>query len=129
MDPSAFLAARTFAVAGASTNPAKYGYKVFNALVASGRSAYPLNPKAAEVDGHQAFALIRDLPQVPEALSIVTPPEVTRSIVKDAIDAGIKHLWMQPGAEDELASQAARNAGLNVIDDGSCVLVALALGE
>ena len=57
----------------------------------------------------------------------VTPPAVTRQVVKQAIAVGVKVLWMQPGAEDEQASQAARDAGLTVIDDGSCILVALAL--
>jgi len=33
---------------------------------------------------------------------------------------------MQPGAEDEQAAEAARLAGIDVIDDGSCVLVLLA---
>ncbi|MBB3205764.1 putative CoA-binding protein [Rhodopirellula rubra] len=33
---------------------------------------------------------------------------------------------MQPGAEDEEASRLAREAGINVIDDGACVLVLLA---
>ncbi len=32
---------------------------------------------------------------------------------------------MQPGAEDEQASQAAREAGLNITDEGNCILVAL----
>ncbi|MEL6109283.1 MAG: CoA-binding protein [Planctomycetota bacterium] len=129
MVQESFLRARTFAVAGASTDPAKYGHRVFLALAKSGRTVYPLNPKAAEVAGHRAYASIGDLPLIPESLSIVTPPEVTRQVVADAIDAGVKHLWMQPGAEHELAGQAARDAGLTVIDDGSCVLVALALGE
>ncbi|EMB17821.1 hypothetical protein RE6C_01452 [Rhodopirellula europaea 6C] len=33
---------------------------------------------------------------------------------------------MQPGAEDEQASESAREAVINVIDDGSCILVLLA---
>jgi hypothetical protein len=33
---------------------------------------------------------------------------------------------MQPGTEGEHASESAREAGINVIDDGSCVLVLLA---
>ena len=33
----------------------------------------------------------------------------------------------EPGAEDSQGSKLAREAGLNVIDDGSCVLVQLAL--
>jgi len=66
------------------------------------------------------------LPLVPEALSIITPPEVTRQVIADAIAAGVQHIWMQPGAEHEQASESARKAGVNVIDDGSCILVLLA---
>ena len=122
-----FLAASSFAVAGASQDRAKYGNKVFRALVASGRTVYPLNPTPPEVEGHPAFASIADLPVVPESLSIVTPPSVTRQVIQKAIAVGVKNIWMQPGAEDDQASQAARDAGLNVIDDGSCVLVLLAI--
>ena len=121
-----FLAAKTYAVAGASNRQHKYGNKVFRALLASGRETYPLNPVTDEIEGHRAYPSIADLPLVPEALSIITPPEVTRKVVADAIAAGVQHIWMQPGAEDEQASELAREAGINVIDDGSCILVLLA---
>ena len=121
-----FLNASTFAVAGASQDQSKYGNKVFRALVASGRTPYPLNPKATEVECDPAFASIANLPVVPESLSIVTPPHITREVIQQAIAAGVKNVWMQPGAEDDQACQAAREAGLNVIDDGSCILVLLA---
>ena len=130
MNPTdTFLAAKTFAVAGASSNRAKYGNKVFRALVASGRETYPLNPLRDEVEGHQAYPSIANLPLAPEALSIITPPAVTRRVVEDAIIARVKHIWMQPGAEDAGASESARRAGINVIDDGSCLLVSLAIGR
>lgn len=122
----AFLSAKTFAVAGASTDRSKYGNMIFRRLIETEHETYPLNPKADTVEGHDAFAQVADLPVVPEALSIITPPAVTRMVVKDAILAGVKHIWMQPGAEDSEASAAAREAGLNVVDDGSCLLVLLA---
>lgn len=121
----AFLASKTYAVAGASANPKKFGNRAFRALIGSQRETYPLNPTAAEVEGQRAYATIAELPVVPEAISVVTPPPVTRQVVADAIAAGVKHIWMQPGAEDDEASQAARDAGVNVIDDGSCILVIL----
>lgn len=121
-----FLSADSFAVAGASTRRDKYGNKVFRALLESGRKTFPLNPTVGEVEGHAAFAKIANLPSTPESLSIVTPPAVTRQVVQDAIAAGVKHIWMQPGAEDAVACQTARQAGINVIDDGSCILVLLA---
>ena len=125
-DIEAFLASTTFAVAGASSRREKYGNRVFRALLGAGHDVYPLNPAQDEIEGKKAFATIAELPTVPDAVSIITPPEVTRQIVEDAIAAGVKHVWMQPGAEHEGASESARNAGLNVIDDGSCILVLLA---
>ncbi len=121
-----FLAARTYAVAGASANTQKYGNRVFRALLASGRETYPLNPTTDEIEGHKTYPRIADLPVVPESLSIITPSEVTRQVVIEAIAAGVRNIWMQPGAEDEKASASAREAGINVIDDGACVLVLLA---
>lgn len=120
-----FLSAKSFAVAGASRDRSKYGNRVFQSLLASGRTVYPLNPTATEVEGHTAFASLTELPEVPESLSVVTPPHITRQVIEQAISAGVKNIWMQPGAEDAFSSQLARSASLNVIDDGSCILVAL----
>ena len=120
-----FLASETYAVAGASNRQHKFGNKVFRALLEAGRETYPINPQQNEIEGHQAYPSVADLPLVPEAVSIITPPEVTRKVVADAIAAGVKHIWMQPGAEDKQASKSAREAGINVIDDGSCILVVL----
>jgi len=121
-----FLTSETYAVAGASNKREKFGNRVFRTLIESGRSTYPLNPAASEIEGHAAYASIVDLPVVPGALSIITPPKVTRKIVAAAIAAGIKNIWIQPGAQDEIASQSARDAGINIIDDGSCILFILA---
>lgn len=126
-DQRQFLAAQTFAVAGASKNRGKYGNIVLRALLDSGRKVVPLNPAAEKIEGIDAFRQIGDVPFAVEALSVVTPPDVTREVIRQAIAAGTKYVWMQPGAEDEQASEMARQAGLNVIDDGSCILVALKL--
>lgn len=122
---NSFFQGKCFAVAGASSDRSKYGNLVFRALVDSGRRVYPINPKGILIEGHQSFPKISDLPEVPDSLSIVTPPEVTRSVVADAIALGVQNIWMQPGANDPIASEAARAAGAQVIDDGSCILVLL----
>ena len=56
-----FLAAKTYAVAGASSDRRKYGNLVFRALIDhtdsdSGRKVYALNPNAEQIEGHAAFA-------------------------------------------------------------------------
>jgi uncharacterized protein len=125
----AFLLAPTFAVAGASRDRDKYGNRVFRALLDSGRVTMPVNPHADEVEQVPAVGRLSDLPVVPDSLSIVTPPRETRRIVNEAVQLGVRNIWVQPGAEDSVASQLARNAGVNMIDDGSCVLVALAFNR
>ena len=67
----AFLASETYAVAGASANPKKFGNRVFHALLKSKRATYPLNPAASQVDGHQAYPSISELPVVPDAISVI----------------------------------------------------------
>lgn len=124
-----FLAAKAFGVVGASTNREKYGNKCLRCYLQNGRRAVPVNPKEARVEGVSAVASVRDLPADVEALSIITPPPVTEQVVEDAIAHGIKHLWMQPGAESPKAIARAEAAGLNVIGDGSCLLVILGYAE
>ena len=123
-----FLSAKTYGVAGASNNRDKYGNKVLRTYLQNGRTAIPIHPALDEVEGERAYAKIADAPSM-ESLSIITPPAVTERIVDEAIDAGVKHLWMQPGAESEPAIARARAAGLTVIAGGPCVLVVLGFRE
>ena len=125
-----FLQSNAFAVAGASNDRSKYGNRVFRALVEfvgddDARTVIPLNPKSNQIEGVAAFAAISDAPIVPQALSIVTPPAITRQVVQEAIEAGINQIWMQPGAEDDAAIELAQQAGCEVIAGGPCILVAL----
>ena len=121
-----FLAAPAIAVVGASEDPTKFGHRVFAAYLRHGMTAFPVNPNAAMVLGQPAYRDLRSLPQPVEAVSIITPPRVTEQVVEDAIAAGVRHLWMQPGAESPGAVQRAREAGIKVIAGGPCVLVELA---
>ena len=121
----AFLSEGPWAVAGASSDRSKYGNKVLRAYLQNDMTVYPVNPHATEVEGLTAYASLADLPERVRGLSIVTPPEVTEELVDDAIELGIEHLWMQPGAESPAAIERARAAGLSVLAWGPCLLVAL----
>jgi len=119
----AFLNCRSFAVVGAGNDMSKYGSKVFAAYLQSGRVPYPVNPRQATVQGHQAYPSLRDLPEPVEAISVITPPKATEQVVEDAAGAGVKHIWMQPGAESDAAVARARELGMSVISGGPCFLV------
>src|SRR5438105_2802019 len=90
-----FMNAKVFAVAGASDDPEKYGHKCFAALLKRGHRVFPLNPRAKDVLGVQAFANLAAVPAAVESLSVVTPPAVTERLIDEAITAGVKTIWMQ----------------------------------
>jgi predicted CoA-binding protein len=124
-----FLAAKRFAVVGASQDRSKYGNKVMRVYLQNDREAVPINPTAKEVEGLAAYTDLASVPGTIDAVSIITPPAVTERVVQDAIERGVKHIWMQPGAESQRAIKAAEESGANVIAGGPCVLVALRYRE
>lgn len=120
-----FLASPVFAVVGASDDPTKFGHRCYASYLRHGRKAYPVNPNAATILGNPAYPNLQSLPEPVEAVSIITPPSVTERVVEDAIAAGVRHVWMQPGAQSQKAVARAQEAGLNVIYGGPCLLVEL----
>lgn len=124
-----FLASPAFGVVGASANRHKYGNKVLRCYLQNGRTAVPVNPTEAEIEGIPCVAALGDLPPGVESISMITPPPVTAKLVPLAIEKGIKNIWMQPGAEHPDAVSLCRERGVNVIADGSCLLVVLGYHE
>ena len=133
MDPQpsidAFLDGGPFAVVGASSDRAKYGNKVLRAYVQQGREAHPVNPREAEIEGLPCHPDLASLPAAVHGASIITPPSVTERVVEQAAEAGIGHLWMQPGAESAAAVARAEELGMNLIAGGPCLLVVLGYRE
>lgn len=128
-DIQAFLNGSPFAVVGASGNRAKYGNKVLRCYLQHGRVAIPIHPFETEVEGVPAFASLSAMPQPPHAVSVITPAQVTERVLDEAIALGVRHVWMQPGAEHAGAIERAEKAGLNVIAYGPCLLVVLGFHE
>ena len=124
-----FLNSPAYGVVGASHRRHKYGNKVLRCYQQNGRQAVPVNPREQVIEGARCVASVLDLPEDVKSISIITPPAVTERVVEEAIRKGIEHVWMQPGAESERAVAACEAAGINVIADGSCVLVVLGYRE
>ena len=120
-----FLAAPAFAVVGASDDPYKFGHKCYRCYLNHQMKAYPVNPNVPEILGNKTFPDLKSLPEAVESVSVITQPYITEKVVADAIAAGVKNIWMQPGAESEIAVEKAEKAGLNVIYGGPCLLVVM----
>lgn len=118
-----FMAGGPYAVVGASPDRDKYGNKVLRAYQQRGMEVYPINPRAVEIEGLKAYAALADVPVKLRAISVITPPAVTERVVEAAAAAGVRLVWMQPGAESAEAIRKAEALGLEVIAGGPCFLV------
>lgn len=125
----AFLNGAPHAVVGASRDRSKYGNKVLRAYLQNHRATYPVNPNADEVEGLRSYPDLASLPEPVHGVSIITPPSITEAIIEQAGQLGIRHVWLQPGAENEAAIQRARQWGLNIVSGGPCLLVTLRYHE
>jgi uncharacterized protein len=124
-----FLSSPAFGVVGASKDLSKFGNKVLRCYLAHGKHAIPVNPKEATIEGISCAASVADLPPDVASISVITPPRITKQVVTTAIAKGIRNIWLQPGAESSDAVQLCAQAGINLIADGSCILVVLGYSE
>jgi predicted CoA-binding protein len=124
-----FLKAEAFGVVGASSDRSKYGNRVLRCYQMNNRKAVPVNPKETEIEGMHCVPSVLDLPDDVASISVITPPAVTERVVEQAAARGIRNVWMQPGAESPRAVAFCRENGINVIADGSCILVVLGYRE
>jgi predicted CoA-binding protein len=74
----------------------------------------PINPRAAEVTvKSKDYATVSSPKALQDpghtSLSIITPPAVTLNVLKEAKEAGIEAVWLQPGTfNDEVISFAKK---------------------
>ncbi|PKY01425.1 NAD(P)-binding protein [Aspergillus campestris IBT 28561] len=130
-----FFSSPRFAVAGASNDPNKFGYKLLAWYHEHSLPVTPLNPRAAQIDlpsrSYETVASPSKLPSPTQtSLSVVTPPAVTLALLQEAHAVGIPAVWLQPGTFNDAVIQYAReNFAAVVAGDGGrgfegwCVLV------
>src|SRR2546421_3188075 len=117
------LKRRSFAVAGASRDQSKFGYKVYVTLKRAGYNVFAVNPNAEMVDGDQVYPLLDNVPELLDCVVTVVPPEVTFEIVRQAGALRVPYVWMQPGSESESAVIEAHAQGIEPIYGGPCIMV------
>ena len=118
--------ASVIAVVGASSNPERPSYGVFQKLLATGYRVVPVNPNEREVLGQTAFASLADVPYPIDLVDVFRRPEYTPAIADEAVRAKAKALWLQSGIVNEEAAARAKAGGLTVVMD-SCLGVMLSV--
>lgn len=123
-----FLSLRRIAVAGVSRTPGQTANAIYSKLRGSGYEVYPINPKAAEVEGDTCYRDLQSIPGGVEGLVIVTRPEAADALVRECMKSGVRRVWMHRaigrGSVSAEAVRFCRENGISVID-GACPLMFL----
>ncbi len=111
------------AVLGASTDRTKFGNKAVRAFSLKGYHVFPVNPKAASVEGITTFATIQDLPERPNIVSAYLPPAVLLGQLDEIAGKGCDELWLNPGTDSPEVLRRAEDLKLKVVMDCSLLRI------
>ncbi|MGD0863176.1 MAG: CoA-binding protein [Candidatus Limnocylindrales bacterium] len=110
---------RRIAVVGASSNPARPSFGVFQTLVAAGYECIPVNPNETEVQGITAVATLAEAAARGriDIVDVFRRPELTEEIAREAVAIGAGALWLQLGVINWESARIAAEGGLAVVMD------------
>lgn len=117
-----FLSQRSLAIVGVSRQGNKFGNSAFKELRTKGYALSLVHPSGEVIEGQQSYPSLKDLPQQVGGVLVSVPPAQAEKVVREAHEAGIKHIWLQQGAESQAAIQFCQENGMSVVY-GKCILM------
>jgi predicted CoA-binding protein len=109
-------------VIGASRSGKKFGNGASRELRKKGYRVIPVHPDAEAIDGERCYKSLSELPEEVGGVLVVVPPSETEKVVREVSGAGIKHVWMQQGAESKAAIEFCEAEGISAVH-GECILM------
>lgn len=88
----------SIAVIGATDHPTKYGGIIYRDMKKKGFPVFAVNPYRETVDGDPCWPTVKDLPEKPTIAVFVIPARRGLKVLEDCAEAGIRNIWIQPGA-------------------------------
>ena len=117
-----FISSQPIAMVGVSRNPKKFGYAAFKELKEKGMNLIPVNRNASEILGEKVFPDVGSLPPDVKGLIVMTKKTESLAVVKDALNKGIKQLWVQQMSDNKEILEELKDSGINYIT-GQCILM------
>ena len=110
---------KTVAVIGISPKEDRPSYIVASYLKSKGYRIIPVRPDGEWILGEQVYHSLSEIPREirVDVVDIFRRSEDVPPIVEEAVQRGIKVVWMQEGVIHKEASEKAEKAGLKVVMD------------
>jgi uncharacterized protein len=103
----AFLQLKRIAVIGVSAKKADFSRMLCAEFARRGYDVVPVNPKAEEIEGRRCYGSVADVQPPVEGALILTKPAVTSKVVRECVEAGIRHIWLYRATGAGAVSQDA----------------------
>jgi predicted CoA-binding protein len=117
-----FMALKSLAVVGVSSNKDKFGNAIYRDMKARGYKVFAVNPKLDMAEGDRCYAGLGALPEKVDGVIIVMSPALIVPVIEEAGRLGIKYVWMQQGANSPEGEAKCRELGLNFVS-GECIFM------
>jgi uncharacterized protein len=106
---------RKIAVVGLSPKPERDSHRVARYLLEQGYDVVPVNPGQTEILGRKCYKTLKDIPFPVDVADLFLNPERVPPVVDQAIEIGVRVVWMQLGVTHYEAARKAGDAGITVI--------------
>ncbi|GAB4363341.1 MAG: hypothetical protein Kow0042_01150 [Calditrichia bacterium] len=89
-----FLNLKRFTMVGVSRQKDDFTRRLFREFLSRSYEVLPVNPHMESIDGKKCYSGLEKIPGDVQAAMILVSPEDTPSVVRQAIKANIKHIWI-----------------------------------
>lgn len=117
-----FIQSKRVAVVGASRTGKKFGNAIATELKQRGYEVFLVHPTAEEIGGEHCYANLAALQGKVDGVLICVPPQATEQMLREAVEIGVKNIWLQQGAQSAEALALARELGVTPVN-GKCILM------
>lgn len=106
---------KNVAVVGLSPKEERDSNRVARYLMGQGYEIVPVNPGQKEILGIKCHKTLKDIPFPVDMVDIFVNPVRVPPVVDQAIEIGVKVIWMQLGIVHDESAEKARKAGIQVV--------------
>ena len=108
---------KTIAVVGLSGNPERTSYRVSKYMQDQGYRIIPVNPMIEEALGEKSYPDLKSVPVPIDMVDVFRRSELVPPVIDEAIEVGVKYIWLQDGVIDHEGAAKAERAGIPVVMD------------
>ena len=112
---------RTIAVVGLSPKESRDSNRVARYLIQQGYEVIPVNPGQKEILGKTCYRSLLDIPVAVDMADLFVNSARVPPVVDQAIQKGVRVIWMQLGVVHNASARKAKEAGIQVVMN-SCIM-------